>query len=76
MRKKWDAPSVLAVVFGACAVLCWIFFLCAPEKDNVLLRMGLMYSITVFLLLPKALGRKEQKENPSQDIDGKKDKKV
>ncbi len=77
MKKKWDAPLVLAAVFGACAVICWIFFLCSPE-DNMLLRMGVIYSIAVFLLLLRGLGlgRKKHKEDPSLDMGGKKDKKV
>ena len=44
----------------------------------MLLRMGVIYSIAVFLLLLRGLGlgRKKHKEDPSLDMGGKKDKKV
>lgn len=60
MRKKWDLPSVLAVVFSALAAICAFFAVLSPGDGRMLLNNALLYFICVCFMLPKIFDGKKK----------------
>ncbi len=60
LRKKWNLPSVLAVVFSALAAICAFFAVLSPGDRRMLLNNALLYFMCVCFMLPRIFGGKKK----------------